>query len=207
MSRQYRTILIDPPWQMATAGQYKSRNERPRALPYPTMRLEEIAALPVNDLAETGAHLWLWTTNQFLEQALALVPAWGFKRLNMITWAKPSGFGNYWIQNTEFLIFAYKERCQFNGKRFIPNFHEWVEEGEVMPFEQTPAELAYKWPRAKHGQHSKKPEGSYRLIESVSDPARIELFARDHQPLLGPRPGWDVWGNQVNSTVQIEVSV
>lgn len=184
---------------MSTAGQYKQRNERPRDLPYQTMTLDQIKTLPVGDLAESGAHLWLWTVNQFLEAALALVSHWGFKRLNMVTWAKPSGFGNYFIQNTEFLIFAYKDKCQFNQSRYIPNFYEWVESME-------PSELAYKWPRAKHGQHSKKPEGSYRLIEEVSDPARIELFARNHQPLLGNRPGWDVWGNEVNSTISLELA-
>lgn len=205
---KYRTILMDPPWAMATAGQYKSRHERRRELPYPTMSLQEIEALPIGDLAEVGAHLWLWTTNQFLEQALALVPHWGFKRLNMITWAKPSGFGNYWIQNTEFLIFAYKQKCQFHQGRYIPNFYEWDYEEtpggiEIANRQALPSDLAFKWSRAKAGQHSKKPEGSYRLIESVSDPARVELFARDHQPLLGARPGWDVWGNQVESTITL----
>lgn len=192
---------------MNTAGSYvgNGREKVKRDLPYSTMSLAEIEALPVGQLAETGAHLWLWTVNQFLEAALELVPKWGFKRLNMITWAKPSGFGNWWIQNTEFLIFAYRQRCQFNGQRYIPNFYEWAEdESEVLPITQTPVDLSYKWPRAKNGQHSKKPEGSYKLIESVSDPARIELFARDHQPLLGPRPDWHVWGNQINSTINLE---
>ena len=80
----------------------------------------------------------------------------------MITWAKPSGFGNWWIQNTEFLIFAYKQRCQFNGQRYIPNFYEWREEVEPN-LDAEPAQLAYKWPRAKIGQHSKKPGRSAAL--------------------------------------------
>lgn len=213
MSRQYRTVLVDPPWPMTMCGKRTSRNERPRVLPYPTMRIEDIAALPVGDLAETGAHLWLWVTSQFLEQSFGLIRGWGFKYLSPIVWAKPSGFGNWFVNVTEHLLFAYKGKCQFNQAKYLPNFYEWEE--AVEPQSQiaaelevsVPADLLYKWPRAKHGQHSKKPEGSYRLIESVSDPARIELFARDHQPLLGPRPGWDVWGDQVKSTVQIEVTL
>lgn len=201
MSRQYRTILVDPPWQMTMCGKRTSRNERPRVLPYSTMPLNEIAALPVGDLAETGAHLWLWVTSQFLEQSFGLIRGWGFKYLSPIVWAKPSGFGNWFVNVTEHLLFAYKGKCQFNQAKYLPNFYEWEPAAEALE----PVEGVYKWPRAKHGQHSKKPEGSYRLIESVSDPARIELFARDHQSLLGPRPGWDVWGDQVNSTVSLEV--
>ena len=75
---QFRTILVDPPWPMAAAGSYagNSREKVKRNLPYPTMTLDQIEALPIGDLAETGAHLWLWTVNQFLEDALNLVPKW-----------------------------------------------------------------------------------------------------------------------------------
>jgi len=208
MTKKFRTILIDPPWPMMKPGSYAGtgREKIDRDLRYPTMALDAIRRLPINDLAETGAHLWLWTVNQFLEEALALVPHWGFKRLNMITWAKPSGYGNWWLQHTEFLIFAYKDRCQFNNKRYIPNYYEWDDEDAESKPDLEPTDLCFKWPRAKQWQHSKKPEGSYRLIEEVSDPARLEMFARNHQPLLGNRPGWSVWGNEVASDVQIALT-
>lgn len=195
---KYRTILIDPPWAMKTAGQYKGRHERPRDLPYQTMSLPEIAALPVGDLAEVGAHLWLWTVNQFFEEAFQLIRGWGFKYHMTITWAKPSGFGNYFVSRTEHLLFACKDKCQFNQSRYLPNYY--------LEQEQPDAGVSFEWGRPKAGQHSKKPEHSYRLIEEISDPARLELFARNHQPLLGPRPGWDVWGDQVESTIKMEAA-
>lgn len=49
----------------------------------------------------------------------------------------------------------------------------------------------------KRGKHSKKPEHFYETIERVTDGNRIELFARQK------REGWDVWGNEVESSVAL----
>jgi N6-adenosine-specific RNA methylase IME4 len=48
--------------------------------------------------------------------------------------------------------------------------------------------------------HSKKPEFFQDLIETVSDAPRLEMFARR------VRYGWDVWGNEVESNVNLETS-
>ena len=51
------------------------------------------------------------------------------------------------------------------------------------------------FPREKH---SKKPDITRDLIvELMGDLPRLEMFARESTP------GWDVWGNEVNSTVDI----
>src|SRR5262249_14932574 len=44
---------------------------------YPLMTLEEIKALPVKEVAADAAHLYLWTTNAFMEEAHDVVRAWG----------------------------------------------------------------------------------------------------------------------------------
>jgi N6-adenosine-specific RNA methylase IME4 len=168
---KYRTILIDPPWAQGMLGKYKkTRHKRPDNLPYATMSLEQIAALPISQLAEEGAHLWLWTTNAFLPAAFRLIEAWGFTYLSPVVWIKPSGFGNYFISRTQFLIFAYFRKCQFRKARYRPN-------------------VLF----APSRKHSQKPECSYQLIEEVSDPPRLELFARSR------RAGWQAWGNEVES--------
>lgn len=41
-------------------------------------------------------------------------------------------------------------------------------------------------------EHSRKPEQVVSYLERVSPAPRLEMFAR------GPRPGWDVWGNQTD---------
>ncbi len=146
--KKYKTILIDPPWQLKLTGLYQTRKLRPAILMYPTMTLEEINKLPINELAEIGCHLWLWTTNQTLP--------WGFKYHAPIIWKKPSGCGNYFVHLTQTLLFGYKEKCIFNKARYRPN---WIETSIPK-------------------KHSMKPEESYQYIESVSDEPRLELFAR-----------------------------
>jgi N6-adenosine-specific RNA methylase IME4 len=44
--------------------------------------------------------------------------------------------------------------------------------------------------------HSEKPEFFYKLIEEQSPGPYLELFARRRWP------GWDAWGNEIESTVQ-----
>ena len=45
---KYRTIVADPPWEYedGTGASYSSRGRRDCDLPYPTMSVDEIAALP-----------------------------------------------------------------------------------------------------------------------------------------------------------------
>lgn len=178
-SLSYATILADPPWQQGMAG--KRRRAKGTfaadALAYPTLSLEQICRLPVGDLAEEGAHLWLWTTNQFLESGFQVMRAWGFKYLCPIHWLKPSGVGNWFVHRTQTVLFGYKDRCRFPLSRYKPNI------------------LATGGPV----RHSQKPEAFYPLIESVSPAPRLELFARK------PRDGWHVWGNEVESDVSLEV--
>lgn len=73
----YRTIVADPPWLLDWNGggptRVNGRGERhvnyrhgQRELDYPTMTVDAIAALPVANLAEDDAHLYLWIPDRFL---------------------------------------------------------------------------------------------------------------------------------------------
>lgn len=47
-------------------------------------------------------------------------------------------------------------------------------------------------------RHSKKPdEARQKIVELMGDIPRVELFAREK------KSGWDVWGNEVESTVNL----
>jgi len=59
---KYRTITADPPWDVGAGPAFRGTGGRP--LEYPTMSLAEIAALPVAELADDDAHLYLWTINK-----------------------------------------------------------------------------------------------------------------------------------------------
>jgi MT-A70 protein len=63
----YRVIIVDPPWH------YEKRDEDPShrgVLPYPTMSIAQIAALPVADIAHEDCVLWLCTTNAHMRESL-----------------------------------------------------------------------------------------------------------------------------------------
>lgn len=160
---RYRAIVVDPPWRYASAATKADAGKF-----YATMTLDEIAALPVGDLAGDDAHLWLWTTNAFVEEAHVLARGWGFRVMTVVTWCKKQpGVGHYFRNNTEHVLFATR------GKPMVP--------------EDKPLATWFVWPRAAHSQ---KPEAFYDLVEQVSPEPRVELFARRN------RLGWHTWGNE-----------
>jgi N6-adenosine-specific RNA methylase IME4 len=160
---RYRTIVADPPWRYQSAATKADAGKH-----YPTMSLDELAELPIRSLAAGDAHLWLWGTNAMLEDAYWLARVWGFRPITLVTWCKKQpGVGYYLRNNTEQLIFATR------GKPMVP--------------EKKPLATWYVWPR---GEHSRKPDASYDLVEQVSPGPYLELFARRN------RLGWDTWGNE-----------
>ena len=176
--RKYKTIYIDPPWEEKGGGKIKRGCDRH----YNTMKIEEIAALPIKQLADdTGCHLYMWVTNNFLEKGIALLKGWGFQYITTITWQKDRiGLGQYYRGLTEHCLFAtIKKRLPYkviNGKRAqgVTGFYE-------------PKTI-----------HSRKPLKMRQMIELVSYEPRIELFAREQFF------GWDCWGNEVQEIKEKE---
>jgi N6-adenosine-specific RNA methylase IME4 len=194
----YRCIVADPPWPQKGAGRPMEASgegtwhERvtgtaSRVMPYSTMALGAIAGLPVAELAHSeGAHLYLWTTNGFVEDAFAVVRAWGFRYSTTIVWAKRpmgGGMGGAWGISTELILFARRGRVPALGK-VVGTWHQW------------------KRPYDERGKpmHSAKPPEFYDLAAQVSPGPRLELFARR------ARPGWDAWGDQAPNPIAWEVS-
>jgi hypothetical protein len=117
---RYRTIVADPPWAYAEgwpvgAGQARARGgaaydaRRRTPLPYGSMSLCEIAALPVGAIAEDDAHLYLWTTNRYVFDAKWIAEAWGFNYSQLLVWAKTpmgKGPGGAFAQNAEYVLFC-----------------------------------------------------------------------------------------------------
>jgi len=152
---QYRTIVIDPPWDWSDEGDVSQMG---RSKPtYATMPIDEVAALPIPDLAADDCHLYLWITNRSLPKGFKLINDWGFRYITMLTWCKPSiGIGNYFRNNTEHILFAVK------GAQRLLRFDvgTW-----------------FAAPRGK--EHSAKPPMAYEIIESCSPEPRIDMFARE----------------------------
>lgn len=170
---KYKTIYADPPWMEHGGGKIQRGADRH----YPLMKTEAIKALPVKELADPeGCHLYLWTTNNFLPDALEVVKAWGFQYVTIITWMKDrQGLGQYFRGLTEHCIFA-------RTRMKLP--YKLSEEGKRQ-------QGVTGFTEAKKA-HSEKPETMRQMIERVSYGPRIELFARQEHE------GWDVWGNEVH---------
>jgi N6-adenosine-specific RNA methylase IME4 len=172
----YRTVVADPPWQLDTGpDSFGTVGERGHdALAYEQMSVERIRALPVADHVADDAHLYLWTTNRYVEQAYDVARAWGFKPSVLLVWAKTPrgvGLGDAFKLTTEFIVYARRGSLK----------------------ENTISETTwFNWPR---GTHSTKPEAFYELVEQLSPSSggdRLEMFARRK------RDGWVTWGDEAD---------
>lgn len=164
MSGRYRTIVADPPWRVHRPPGWKVGPNRP--LPYATMSLTEIAALPIASLADETCHLYVWTINRYVQQTYEMVRAWGFAPSTLLVWAKtPQGMGpgGHYALTTEYVLFA---------RRGIEGANPTVRHPTSW----------WSWPR---GVHSAKPDAFLDIVEQVSPPPRAELFSRR------ARFGWD----------------
>jgi N6-adenosine-specific RNA methylase IME4 len=140
---------------------------------YPCMPLNEIKALQVPAAAD--ALLLLWAVNQLLPEALELIAAWEFTYLSNLAWVKPSIGLGVWTRNRHELLLIARR-------------------GRISPPEpdQRPDSVI----EAARGRHSQKPDSVYQLIETAYPHlSKLELFARGT-----PRPGWNAWGNQTQTT-------
>lgn len=159
----FQTIVIDPAWDYSEEGDNDAFGRiRPS---YHTMPMEEIEALPIAQIADENAHLYLWVTNRTLYKAFHLLEAWGFRYITCLTWIKPHyGVGNYYRSQTEHVLFGVR------GSQPLKR-HD-----------------AGTWFEAPCGKHSAKPDKFYELVESCSYAPYIDIFGRKE------RDGWTVWG-------------
>jgi N6-adenosine-specific RNA methylase IME4 len=108
MKQRYRTIVADPPWPIqAFPPNFGYANGKPT--PYTTMTIDDIAALPVGELADGFAHLYLWTINDYLPKSYDIARAWGFEPSSVLVWCKPRfgvRLGGLFASNVEFILFC-----------------------------------------------------------------------------------------------------
>lgn len=192
-SKQYRAIVVDPPWPQKGGGTLKGRegwhDSHGASMPlrYDLMSVEQIAALPVSELADpVGAHLYLWTTNGFLPAAFDVLKAWGFTYSTTLVWAKKpmgGGLGGPFGISTEFCLFARRGVIREEAKRPRVRGTWWN----------------WKRPYDERGKprSSAKPREFADVVEAASPGPYLELFARS------ARPGWDAWGDQAPNAVHL----
>ena len=166
--KKYRIIYADPPWKYGNAmPEYVTEPQDY----YLLMNTEDICAMPIKDITEKDAVLFLWSTSPHLPEALEVAKAWGFTYKTTFIWDKiKHNMGHYNSVRHEILLVCTKGACTPDVKRLFDS---------VVSEERT--------------EHSKKPNIFREIIETIYTYGnKIELFARESPE------GWDVFGNQTN---------
>jgi N6-adenosine-specific RNA methylase IME4 len=179
-NRKFATVLADPPWQF-TNKTGKIAPEHKRLSRYGTLKLPDIMALPISEIAAPTAHLYLWCPNAMLPDGIAVMKAWGFTYKSNLVWHKirkdggsdGRGVGFYFRNVTELILFGVRGK---NARTLAPGRRQ------------------VNLLATRKREHSRKPDEQYDIIEACSRGPYIELFAR------GERKGWKAWGNQADAS-------
>ena len=168
----FKTVLMDPPWNERGGGKIKRGADRH----YPLLKTPDIVRVVYGcghwDQIGDNAHMYMWVTNNFLEDGLFVMRSLGFRYVTNFVWVKDKvGLGQYFRGQHEICLFGTR------GKR---------------PTEpRTDSKSISSVIHAKRGRHSAKPLSTYDLIEQRSYGPYLEIFARSN------RDGWVSWGNEV----------
>lgn len=192
LSPPYGCIVADPPWHFRARTALQMSNwtsRRDAEKHYSVMGVDDIAALPVRDLAAKDCHLFLWITGPLLVEGkhVAIMKAWGFKPSSVaFTWVKLKrshdamqlravplvegdlhvGLGLTTRKNAEFCLLGRRGNC----KRMDRTIREII----LSPVRQ----------------HSRKPDEFRARVDRYIGPdvRTVELFSRESWPQ------WDHWG-------------
>ena len=180
--KKYQIIVVDLPWQI---NKIKKR-VRPNQvnMDYQMMSLDEIKALPIKNIAnENNCLIFLWTIDKYLYNSKSILEGWGFHYHRTMSWDKTNGLAMYGFNyQTEFILIG------FMGKQ------------ETYPKRKT-IRTSFT---AKATFHSEKPDYFYEMLDVLPHNPRIDIFARKKRDELFLKNKWDVWGNEVESDIDLE---
>lgn len=184
--KKYQIIYADPPWHFPSNYGKVSKSGLSgfgAELRYELMTDEELLILPVENLTSNNSALFLWVVNSRLDFGIEVLKRWGFSYktivFNWVKTAKESGIPNcrlgYWTLGGS-------ELCLLGVR------------GSMKPAQHNIRQVVL---HHRIG-HSVKP-AVFRdnIVKLFGDLPRIELFAREKTA------GWDVWGNEVESDIEL----
>lgn len=193
VQKKYAVILADPPWHYENfSGDTPESEGRGRSRHYPRMAIENICKLNVSSLVEQDCTLFLWACWPMMKDAFDLISAWGFEYKTLaFDWVKVTksmrlhfGMGFYTRANSEPCLLATRgspKRKEKGVAQVIWNWEDYEPDTLISKFRG----------------HSVKPDEQYKRIEALVDGPYLEMFCRR------PQPGWDSWGNEIESDIQI----
>ena len=190
--RYYKVIYADPPWSYGNQGFGKrqggveSRSYAPESGRYSVMSIQDIKNLgtSIEKVTSGNAACLLWVTSPFLKHGIEVMEAWGFKYSTIaFCWSKITSSGKD-VANLGYYTLGNVELCLLGIK------------GSVKRQRRDVRQLV----RSERRAHSMKPlEVRNRIDLIFGDVPKLELFAREKAE------GWDVWGDQVESDVELEL--
>lgn len=180
----YDVLYTDPPWRYGSKG---PRSGKFADLDYSSMTIGDLCQMDVNSITAKDCALHMWVTGSFMEDAMTVGKAWGFKfvRVDKV-WNKKkesgkphAACGPWGMSDCEFiLLFVKGSMCsKQEGKR-----NQYVSTDE--PYT---------------GKHSEKPLLFRDQIDAryQSGLNKLEMFARY------PAKNWSVFGDQAPNSITI----
>jgi len=179
---KYDVILADPPWDFEVWNR-DTGSGRSASLHYPTMKLDDICALPISEIAADNCALFIWAIWPRIFDAQAVIKSWGFEYRTLgFEWVKlnKSGLGFYFGMG--YYTRANPEPCLLAIKGRMPVATRSERNLLISPVRE----------------HSQKPDEAYGKVERLYPGKKyVELFARRR------RDGWDAFGNQVQGSIDL----
>ena len=174
---QFDVIMMDPPWQLATANP-----TRGVSLGYSQLTDQHIADLPLPRLQRNGL-LFVWVINAKYQWCLNQFKKWGYEFVDEIVWVKVTNSRRLAKSHGFYLQHA-KEVCLVARRGDAPPGLKEKAIGSDIIF------------ASRRGQ-SQKPTEIYELIEElVPNGKYLEIFARKNNL----RDYWVSVGNEVTGT-------
>jgi len=178
---KYEILYADPPWNYKGQRQHNGKGNKDTGGAvehYPTMTLKELKKLDIPSICAENSLIFMWSSSPHLDQAIDLMKVWGF------SWATVGFVWDKQRVNPGFYTMSQCELCLIGKRGKIPKPRG------ARNIRQLVSKL--------RGKHSEKPAEVRKRIELMF-PAqnKVELFSRH------VTPGWDIWGNEVQSNINI----
>lgn len=195
-----RLIFADPPWEERGGGKIKRGADRH----YPLLSTPEIIAVMLRATWADGspawnpdprrAHVWIWVTDNFLEEGLFVMKALGVRYVRTRVWGKAVPLGDGAFRKEPFGLGQYSR-----------NEHEIALFGVVGSLPPAARNIG-SLPLAPRGRHSAKPDEFYSDAERIAGVPTMPDLRAKHECVeffgRAPRPGWSVWGNEVDAVAE-----
>lgn len=176
MVGKYRTVVIDPPWNISWTLKHNNHRHGTSYTdePYRIMQNGEVINFPIDDYADDNCHLFLWCTHKTVRLAMDITRIWGFTDHAIITWAKRKGPVLVGVhRNTELCLMVYRGRWSLDIHHPIPLL---IEESST--------------------RHSEKPRKFYNHVRAAAPEPRADIFGRRRHV------GFSGFGDQIEPSEQ-----